>query len=40
MKKNILSDEIIVTTLCDNKINHNSLTLKDFIKFYENGNFN
>lgn len=39
IKKNIITNEITVTTPCDNKINHNSLMIKEFYKFYEKGNF-
>ena len=38
IRQNIITKEINITTHCDNKSNHKSITLNEFRKFYDKNN--
>ena len=40
IRQNIITKEINITTHCDNKINHKSITLNEFRKFYDKKQYN
>ena len=39
IKQNIVTKEINITTHCNNKIDHKSITINEFHKYYENKEF-